>query len=390
MTRTGRQADGCAYCGLPLAASWYRSEHAETARPAYCCIGCRIAASVTDASGAEGHIRWMMARLGISIFFSMNVMVFSMALWSQDLYGVSPGEESALAGVLWQLFRYLGLLFSLPVLFLLGGPIVDNVAQSVRRGVITTDVLILLGVLAAYLYSAVSVFRGVGHVYFEIACIVLVMVTLGRWLEATGKHRASEIMDGLADLLPDKVRILRDDSIQMVPRDELVVGDCLSVLPGERFAVDGRILVGVAEVDEQILTGESMPVVKQPGDPVYSGTLNAQGDLQVEVTAAAGNETVSRMIDMIRRARLGTGRYARLADRVATWFVPVVLIIALAAGAYHTLVTGVDTGILASLAVVLIACPCALGIATPMAVWCALGHAARRQVLLHSGSALEQ
>ena len=285
-------------------------------------------------------------RLGLAIFFTMNVMVFSMALWSQDFYP-EQAFESELSDVLRGVFRWASFVFSMPVLWLLGGPIAQGVRQSLSRGAITTDLLILLGVTSAYGYSIISVIRGAGHVYFEVGSMVLVFVSLGRWLEAKGKRRTGESLDQLADLLPATVRRAdRQGSFRELPRAQVVTGDVLRVLPGERFPVDGRIVVGRANVDQQMVTGESLPAEKTVGDDVYSGTLNLDGDLQLEVTAADGRETVSRLIEMVRAARSVKGRQEQLADRIATWFVPFVCIIAVAAGWYQGQTQGFDQGIL--------------------------------------------
>ena len=324
----------------------------------------------------------------------MNVMVFTMALWSQDIYPGAAQDPSHFSAVLGGLFRYLTLLFSLPVFFILGEPIWEGVWQALKRHAITTDLLILLGVLAAYLYSIVSVVRDQGSIYFEVGCMVLVFVTLGRWLEAHGKLQTSTALDALARLLPDRVRRVTKASpsqqTEWIDRDQARVGDWLQVLPGERFGVDGLILHGRAEVDGQIVTGESRAQARGPGDPVASGTLNLDGDLRIEVTAAAGAETVSRLLMLVRAARLAQGQHGQLADRLAAWFVPAVCLISLLTFCWHTSHGGVEHGVLAGLAVVLIACPCALGLATPMAIWSALGRAARGQVLFRSGGALER
>ena len=319
----------------------------------------------------------------------MNVMAFTVALWSHDVYP-SPDQGSELALSLRSLFHYLALLFSIPVLLLLGGPICCRVWTSLRQAMITTDLLIILGVVAAFVFSAISVIRGDGHTYFEVGCMVLIFVTLGRWLEERGRQQTTASLDALSKLLPDKVRLVRGDTNEMIPRRQASRGDHLRILAGERFAVDGRIISGVAEIDEQLVTGESGTIVKCQGDRVFSGTLNMNGDLNVLVTAAAGRETVSRMLDLVYQARATKGHHARLADQVATWFVPAVCLVAVTAGVVHGQWYGLDAGILTGLAVVLIACPCALGLATPLAVSTALGRAAREQVLFRSGQALEQ
>jgi heavy metal translocating P-type ATPase len=383
----------CAYCGLPIVAS-------PGARPGeidYCCSGCRVSAVVDGAPVAEIAIRNLLIRIGLAIFFTMNVVVFTMELWSQDVYA-DPSYDSNFAVHLRGVFQWASLLFAAPVLFLLGGPLAAGVRQAIARRTATTDLLILLGVAASYLYSAVSVLRGEGQIYFEVGCVVLVFVSIGRWLESRGKHRTGAALDELTRLLPEKVRRAKADDgggavageTELVPRGDIRVGDLVRVLPGERAPIDGRIAAGRATLDEHIATGESRPVVKGLGDPVYSGALNLDGDLWLTVTAATGSDLVSRLGDMVRHARRQKGRHERLVDRIAAWFTPAVCVIAIAAGAWHGWTDGVDRGILVGLAVVLIACPCALGLATPMAVWTALGRAADRQVLFRSGAVLER
>jgi heavy metal translocating P-type ATPase len=380
----------CDYCGLPVARSWWRSQNAADEQPVYCCYGCRFAAEVAGQVGERGASNWLLARLGLSIFLTINVVMFTMALWTQDVYQVPADTSTALSASLDGLLRYLALLLSLPVLWLLGLPFAAGAWQCIRSGVPSTDPLLVVGVVASYLYSAVSVFRGHGQVYFEVGCVVLVMVTLGRWLEATGKLRATEALDALEKLLPCEVRVNRGEGERLIPLSELRVGDRMRVLAGERFAADGRIVRGRASVDEQVFTGESQPSIKEPLDAVLSGTLNLDGQLEIEVTATASTGALKRLIALVHDARQSKGAYQRLADRLSHYFLPGVVIIALASGIGHGVMDGFEPGVLTALAVILIACPCALGLATPLAVWTAIGRAARCQVLFRSGEALEQ
>jgi P-type Cu+ transporter len=381
----------CDFCGLPLAGSLWTTAGARDEAPRgeqYCCFGCRFAAAVTRERGETGAIRWTMTRLGLAIFLSMNVMAFTMALWTNHVYGSDGG--GALAASLFGLFRYLCLLLSLPVLILLGGPILENAWQSLRRGALSTDLLLLSGVVAAFVYSAVSVVRDRGPIYFEVACVILVMVTLGRWFEATGRLRAGAALDELQKLLPERVRRIRDGAEASVATAELAVGDRIRVLPGERFPVDGRVVSGTASVDEQILTGESQPAIRRPGEAVCAGTLNLDGDVHIETALPPGTGTLQRLIELVRQAREARGHYQELANRLAALVFPAVAAVALATFVCHWRISSLEHGLMAGLAVVLVACPCALGLATPLAVWAALGTAARRQVLFRSGEALER
>ncbi len=287
------------------------------------------------------------------------------------------------------MFRYLCLVLSLPVLFLLGGPMLESALADGRRG--SADLLIVLGVAAAYVYSALSVLRGAGHVYFEVGCAVLVMVTLGRWLEATGKLKTTAALEALEKLLPDMAcTIERDGETRRVPIANLRLGDRIRVLAGERMPTDARVVTGRATIDQQALTGESTPVEREPGDDVLGGSLNLDGELTMQVTARPEDSSLAKIVQLVRQARESKGRYQRLADRVASWFLPAVIVIALGTFAAHAARGGLDQGLLAGLAVLLIACPCALGLATPMAVWAALGSASRAGVLFQDGEALER
>ncbi len=380
------QSSPCAYCQLPVA-----GEPTADDQPVFCCFGCRLAAEITGGTGAEGEARWTLVRLGTAIFLTLNVMMFTMALWTQELYDARAVGASPLAASLADVFRYLCLLLSLPVLWLLGIPLAENALASGRRRIAGADLLIVVGVLAAYIYSAVSVFRDAGHVYFEVACTVLVMVTIGRWLEATGKLRTTTALESLERLLPERVRrIAKDGTVSEVATANVGCGDLLRVLAGERIATDGVVERGCASVTQQLLTGESRPVTKHPGDELLGGSLNLDGELIVRVTAPANEGSLARLVELVRTARLGKGRYQRLADRVASSFLQGVLLIAACTFAIHAWRGSIDTAIMASLAVLLISCPCALGLATPMAVWTALGTAAQRGILFRSGEALER
>jgi heavy metal translocating P-type ATPase len=384
---------GCAYCGLPIPQPWWPWT-APTApadgEKAYCCFGCRFAAAVTRQQGEEGAANWTLVCLGTAVFLTMNVMVFTMALWTQDFYqgqGETPGQ---LALVLHGLFRYLCLLFALPVILLLGVPLLENAWGHLRRGLVHTDLLLVVGVAASYLYSVISVVRDDGPVYFEVGCVVLVLVTVGRWLEARGRLQALAAIDALHRLLPARARLVRDGEEVWVPPEVVHRGDRVRVLPGERIPCDGQVLQHAAAVDEQVVTGESKPAVKEPGDAVYGGSLNLDGDLLITATAEPGDTVLARMIELVRRGQQLKGHFERLADRVTAVFLPAVMVVAGAAAAWHGSRHGLADGILTGLAVLLIACPCALGLATPMAVWSARGRAALAQVLFRHGEALER
>jgi heavy metal translocating P-type ATPase len=373
----------CAYCGLPMAAGRSAAAPRNGESPRYCCHGCRLAARIVQADSAEGPARGLMLRLGWSIFFAMNVMAFTLCLWSQP-----EGSSSSAAAAFYSLARYAALVFTVPVLFLLGGPLVEDALAELVRGRFSMSLLLAVGVVAAFGVSLAATVAETGHVYYEVSAMVLVAVTLGRWLEANGKLRTTAALRALKRLLPDDVRVLRNGRERLVPRDEVRPGDVCRVLPGERIAVDGRVVRHRAAVDEQAVTGESLPVSKGLGDLVFGGTLTLDGELHVLARSTAADGTIARLADAVASAAAGRSACQRLADRIAAWFLPAVAGTALATLLGHAAHGHPEAGLSAALAVVVIACPCALGLATPMALWAAVGCAAQRQVLVRDADAL--
>jgi len=373
----------CDYCELPVPGA--------AQGPVYCCSGCRFAAAVTHERGDVGASRWMLTGLGVSLFFSMNVVMLTMALWA---YADQP--DTAFAAALADFLRWIALVFTIPVIAWLGVPLASNAFELLRRRQLSTDLLLLTGVVAAFGYSVVSTIRGVGHIYYEVSCVILVLVTVGRWLEATGRLKASEALHALESLLPETVHRLVRSTLDEPPHEVLVplsdvrIGDLMRVRASERVPVDGIVIRGTATIDEQFFTGESWPAAKQPGSTLLGGTLNLDGDLVVEATAPPQQGALGRLVEAVRQAQSAKGHYEQLADRCSRVFFPIIAVIALGTALWHGTQTGIEAALLHSLAVVLIACPCALALATPLAVWAALGTAARRGVLLRGGEALER
>lgn len=377
----------CTYCGLPVGT---------VDTPAYCCYGCRFAHAVVQEQGNEGAIRWTVIRLGLAIFFTMNLMAFTMTMWSLDVYDVEPDPFQL---TLFEVFRWLSMLFALPVLLLLGVPLLQNAIGGWRQRVYSTDLLIGLAVFAAYATSVINVVRESGTIYFEVGATVLVMITLGRWIEAAGKQKATEALDKLLTLLPDTVHRITaqtpdadsgtDSSEESIAAANVALGDTLHIRAGERFPTDATITLGRTTVDEQVFTGESIPVEKSVGNSVLAGTVNLDGDLHVQVTSKFREGSFGRLLAMLQEARAARGYYQRLADRVASWFFPVITLVAAATLAWHWS-AGVGIAIQTMMSVLLIACPCALGLATPLAVWTSLSTAIKHQVLFRSGEAVER
>ncbi|MFO0914313.1 MAG: cation-translocating P-type ATPase [Pirellulales bacterium] len=379
----------CDYCGLPVAGPPHSSTPDDDA-PVYCCFGCSFAAAIAGSGSESGHARGLLIRLGIALFFTMNVMMFALTLWTEDVYGGSQFLDHHRAAVLHEVFRYVCLLSTLPVIYLLGVPLAENVLNQPRMLARSTDLLLLLGVLAAFVYSAWSVFQGTGHIYFEVCCVVLLTVTLGRWFEATGKLKTTAALRSLEALVPDQVRLWRDGREEIVPTQSLAVGQDVVVLAGERVPIDGVIVEGNAAVDQQLITGESEPAGMAAGAKVYAGSLNLDGRLRVRVEAAPGHTAIDEIVAIVTAAATTRERYGRLADRVSSIFLPLVIVAALATAGYWIAWGMPSLGILRGLAVVVIACPCALALATPMAIWSCFGRAAQAGIIIRQADVLDR
>ena len=286
-----------------------------------------------------------------------------------------------------------------PALALTGWPIA---AQGLRlRGGANMDTLIALGAFAAWGYSAAATFAGVAfesagaarEVFFDTALIIVGFVTLGRWLEERVKRRAASAVAGLLALQPQRARVLRDGVETETAVDEIAVGDLLVVRPGERIAVDGIVVGGISSVDEASLTGESAPVGKETGAQVFAGTINLDGSLRYEAREVGAGTTLARMAAAVERAQASKAPIQRLADRIAAVFVPAVIAVAALSFALWAAFgpePAWTLGLLSGVAVLVVACPCALGLATPAAIAAGAGRAAALGVLFRDAEALER
>ncbi|SDQ81458.1 heavy metal translocating P-type ATPase [Arthrobacter crystallopoietes] len=264
------------------------------------------------------------------------------------------------------------------------------------------NTLVALGTGVAYGYSAfVTLWPGVAesqglplHVYFETSLVIIALVLMGKWLEGRAKKQTAAAIKALAGLSPKTARVIRGGVELDVPVDDVVVGDLVRVRPGEKVPVDGVVTEGASAVDESMLTGESMPVDKRPGDTAIGGTINRTGSLVLRATAVGADTALAQIIRLVEDAQGSRAPMQRLADKVSAWFVPAVLLIAAGTFAGWALF-GPDTGRLTlaigtAIAVLIIACPCALGLATPTAVMVGTGKAAELGILIGNGEALEQ
>jgi len=290
---------------------------------------------------------------------------------------------------------YTLLILAIPVQFIVGSRFYRGAFHALRAKSSNMDVLVAVGTSAAFGYSAVAVvfpaFFGSSGVYFDAGAVIITLVLAGRLLENQTKERASGSIRKLMDLWPRVAHLLRDGASTEVPVEELVVGDLVEVKPGEKVPTDGLVQSGTSHSDESLLTGESAPVAKGPGSRVIGGSINVDGRLVLAATAIGQDTVLGQMTKLVEEARTGKAPVQRLADRVAEYFVPLVLVVAILAASGWRIVGGTTatTSVLVFVSVVIIACPCALGIATPAALLVGTGNAAKRGILVKGGEAVE-
>ena len=255
------------------------------------------------------------------------------------------------------------------------------------------DLLVALGTSAAYGLSLWMLLRDPahpGHLYFEASAVIITLVRFGKWLEARAKRQTTDAIRALNALRPDRARVVEHGVERDVPLAQVRVGTRVAIRPGERVPVDGRVVSGRSHVDESLITGESLPVAKDDGDPVTAGSINGEGALVVETTAIGAETTLARIIRLVESAQAEKAPIQRLVDRVSAVFVPAILgIAALTFVGWLIAGAGAETAILNAVAVLVIACPCALGLATPAAIMAGTGVAARHGVLIKDAQALE-
>ena len=288
---------------------------------------------------------------------------------------------------------WLQLALATPVQFIIGARFYVGAWKALRGRIGNMDLLVALGTSAAYFYSFYLLLAGTGgaRLYFDSAAVVIALVTLGKWLEARARRATAAQITALLSLRPQRARVERGRDEIEVPANAVAVGDVVVVRPGERLAVDGTVIGGHSEVDESLLTGESLPVSKAPGDKVTGGAINGGGLLRIETTAVGEDSTLARIIALVEGAQAKKAPVQNLVDRVAGVFVPVVAVIALATFLGWWLLAGnFAAGLIAAVSVLVIACPCALGLATPTALMVGTGVAARAGILIRDAEALER
>ncbi len=347
-----------------------------------CCID-------LDQTDLDNEAWKILTRLAWGILFSMDTMMMSFFLyydWARAL--IFGGGTTIPAGIV-LLFKILMLLGSTLTMFVLVPPILLSSWQGLRERRISTDTLIAIGSLSGYFASLYSFAQG-GDVYFDTATTILVFVTAGHYLELNARARGSESLERLLTRAPDIACVIRDGEEKEVPASTIKLNETVIVRPGSMIPVDAVVTSGSGSVNEASITGEADLVFKESGDTVYSGTVNMDGRLTLRATGVGEERVMAKLVRLLREALSRRAPVQRLADRVSAIFVPLTVLSALAAFVFWSLNVDSSQGLLVALAVLLIACPCALGVATPLAIWAGMGRAAEGGVLIRSAEALEK
>ena len=370
----------CSFCGLPLAVQ------SSQGSPQFCCFGCRLVSGLVSAGNQSDHATAGLARVGTAAILAMQVMMMSMLLWSPDVFGVELGESPS-TSAWFGLVSWLQVVLTGVVLVLLLPAIWEHAWCELARGRLTAELFLSLGAGAAFAQSLAATLLHSPRVYFDVACALPLSITVGRWLESKAKRQATRSLTGLAELAPSHAYIVRHGEAVWTDVNHIHAGDFMRVLPHQRVALDGVLVTGQGYVDERWITGEALPVSKRPGDLVWAGTDNIDGDLIVSVTSTSKESWISALETMVMEALSQRGQWQRAADRIAGWFFPTVCVLA-AACVYWNWQVDAFEACLRGLTVIVISCPCALGLATPLVVWSAIAGAAREGILFKSSDAL--
>ena len=325
----------------------------------------------------------LLLRFGTALFLTMQLMAYSYALYAGYFQGIG--------GAMKQFLQYVSLLVTTPVVFYSGWPFIVGAWRSLKTAAPGMDLLISMGALSAWSYSVWATFSG-GETYFESAAMIVTFVLIGRLLELSVRRHAMSGISSLYAAAPQRVTLVGEDGSHTVDVENVRPGDLLLVRQGERFPVDCLIVEGETEVDQSLATGESVPVLHVCGDEVRSGCVNVAAPVTVQVLRPAGQSYLMRVASLVQMAQAGKPKLQQLSDRVSGWFVPAVILLALLVCAGRLLFLGESAGaaIMSALSVVLIACPCAMGLAVPAAVLAACSRSASLGIILRGGDVIER
>ena len=348
---------------------------------AFCCYGCCIAFQVRSGKSEEWEAAWLLIRLGVGGFLSMNIMLFSLLLYTGAFTGVDARLLPWVHLLLW--------IFATPALVILGGPFLRETWLDGVQGRLRSSALIVVGVGAAYIYSAFAVIERGTHVYFDTATMVLMLFTVGRYLEAAGRARAARDLEPLLAAESECATVVNGGAETRRPVREVDARMLVRVRPGERIPVDGVVTEGESHTDEAVITGESRQVAKSVGSPVIAGSINLDGPLLIQCSGAGTTTRWAQICRSVRDALVRRSPTQRIADRVVGASVPVVLALGGLTMLYWAQWLPFERALLFGLAVLVVACPCAVGLAAPLATSLGIGRLARCGCLVRDPGVLE-
>lgn len=370
----------CDHCALPVS-RWAHSAESEEGDHAFCCYGCFVGWQSTKGGGDDSVAVGFLIRLGVGAFLSMNIMLISLLLYSGALDEIDANFKTYAHGLLWVL--------ATPALLVLGAPFFKESIQGIRQGHVVPAMLISLGSISAYSYSAFATVLDLDRVYFDTTAMVLVLFTLGRYLEANGRARAARSLRPMMEAEKQRVtRLIDAEPIDMALSDVLP-GMLIQVEAGERIPIDGLVMEGVSQAQETTLTGEPYPVEKMPGSTVLAGSLNGDQMLLIDAQCAGLHSQWITICRDVRAALSEPSPLQQVAEKVAVVFVPLVLFVAAVAVWLNWESGDSGSAMLAGLAVLVVACPCALGLAAPLATSLALTRLVGEGIVLRNAAALE-
>ncbi len=344
----------------------------------------------------EAELKDMKRRVTIALTGVLALAVFRAALF----LGLAAGATV----LTWVPFSFLPwfnagiwlFIITTPIMIFGGRGFFVGAYQAIKQRVANMDLLIALGTSTAYLYSAFVVFFPrvlpveEKNVYFDVSAIIIAFVLFGKYMEEIIKKRSSAAIRKLLDLRPQTARVIRDGAEVEIPAESVMVDEIVVVRPGEKIPADGVVVEGHSSIDEKMITGESVPIEKKTGDQVIGGTLNKVGSFKFKTTRVGADTTLNQIIKMVEEAQASTANIQRLADKVASYFVPAVIGVAFLSVIGWILMGNYTMALLSFVAVLIIACPCALGIATPAALMVGVGKGAEMGILIRGGEYLER
>jgi P-type Cu+ transporter len=380
-------------CGMVVPKATALSSERGGRRYFFCSQGCR-----QTFLAPEHELRRMRRRIAVALGGVLALAALRAGAILALATGVSLLSWAPVPQLPWLTWGVWLFLLTTPVQVIGGWSFYSGAWLALRRRVLNMDVLIALGTSVAYLYSVFVVFApqllpvevDERNVYFEVAAVVIAFVLLGKYMEEIIKQRSSAAVRRLLDLQPSTAIVIREGEELEVPVAAVRRGDVVMVRPGETVPADGVVLDGQSSVDEALITGESLPVSKKVGATLIGGTINGHGLLRFEATRVGADTALAQIIRIVEEAQASSAPVQRLADRVTAWFVPAVVVVAFLTLLLWSLAGSFSSGLLAFIAVLVISCPCALGIATPAALMVGVGKGAELGILIRSGEVLER